>query len=214
MTRVYHDWEFLDAGEAGTYPISVGIHCPEKEMEYYAIFDNHTTLDMALRNEWLRNNVFNSLPFTFERDFDFPDGTESWSWDYNRDHPDYENIKLRRTIRSEVQSFLAEIENIELWGWYSAHDHYLLGTLFDRMMNLPGGVPMWTNDLRQEAHRLRVPMDLIPQQESGLHNALADAKHMPVIHSYLEQVGHQMLQKLYNHAVILGMREGRDGLGA
>jgi hypothetical protein len=43
------------------------------------------------------------------------------------------------------------------------------------MIGLPKGVPMWTNDLRQEAERLGNP-DL-PEQAEGEHNALADALH-------------------------------------
>jgi hypothetical protein len=43
------------------------------------------------------------------------------------------------------------------------------------MDDLPDGVPMWTGDLRQEAHRLGNPE--LPEQPSGVHNALQDARH-------------------------------------
>ena len=52
------------------------------------------------------------------------------------------------------------------------------------MVSLPNGVPMWTNDLKQEAQRLGNPQ--VPQQDHGQHNALADARHNKVIAEFLD----------------------------
>jgi hypothetical protein len=43
------------------------------------------------------------------------------------------------------------------------------------MIDLPDGVPMWTNDIQQEAVRLGIAL---PEQAQGQHNALADARHL------------------------------------
>jgi hypothetical protein len=43
------------------------------------------------------------------------------------------------------------------------------------MIDLPDGVPMFTNDLKQEAVRLGSPV--MPEQGQGEHHALADARH-------------------------------------
>ncbi len=51
------------------------------------------------------------------------------------------------------------------------------------MIDLPKGVPMWTNDLRQEVHRLGNPE--LPEQPSGLHNALEDARHLKAMDDHV-----------------------------
>lgn len=188
--RVYHDWEFHDLGYV-VNPLSVGLVCPEANKKYYAVFEDIDTITQAVQNPWLRANVFSSLPMKVERDVDYPDGSEAWCWLYDENHKDYGRLRTREEIRSEVTDFFEEISwsgDIELWGWYSGYDHFLLGSLFGKMMNFPSYLPMWTNDLRQEAHRLRVDPDEIPQQLEGVHNSLADADHMVNIHSYLKTI--------------------------
>lgn len=60
---------------------------------------------------------------------------------------------------------------------YGAYDHVVLCQLFGRMIDLPKGFPMWTNDLRQETERLGVNRAAdFPVQPDGEHNALADAR--------------------------------------
>ena len=51
------------------------------------------------------------------------------------------------------------------------------------MIDLPEGVPMWTNDLKQECARLGDPR--VPEQGPGEHNALADARHNRDIAEFL-----------------------------
>jgi hypothetical protein len=45
---------------------------------------------------------------------------------------------------------------------------------------------MWTNDLKQEHLRLGEP--LLPEQDGGLHNALADARHIKVMAEHLDAI--------------------------
>ena len=42
---------------------------------------------------------------------------------------------------------------------------------------------MWTNDLKQECERVGNPR--MPEQESGEHNALADARHVRAMAAFL-----------------------------
>ena len=98
------------------------------------------------------------------------------------DHPD---VRPRRQIARAVEDFITGTPQPELVAWYAAYDHVALAQLWGSMSDLPAGVPMWTNDLRQEAHRLGFSDDDVPQQTAGQHNALADARHNKVIAEWL-----------------------------
>jgi hypothetical protein len=80
----------------------------------------------------------------------------------------------RSEIRNAVRAFIANTPEPELWAWYGAYDHVLLAQLFGRMIDLPAGIPMWTNDLQQECHRLGDPQ--LPERDDDEHHALADAR--------------------------------------
>lgn len=79
-------------------------------------------------------------------------------------------------IRDHVESFLTSKgkHNNELWGYYADYDHVVLAQLFGRMVDMPEGVPWYTLDIKQEAHRLGNPE--LPRQTSTEHHALADAR--------------------------------------
>jgi hypothetical protein len=55
------------------------------------------------------------------------------------------------------------------------------------MIDLPDGVPMFTHDIQQERSRLGLAWDDLPQQESGEHNALADARHNQTVRRWLAE---------------------------
>lgn len=69
-----------------------------------------------------------------------------------------------------------------------AYDHVGLCQLWGRMIDLATGLPMFTNDIQQEARRLGVTWDELPPQPDGHHNALADARHNVVKREYLRTV--------------------------
>lgn len=170
--KIYMDWEFLEDGET-IDPISVAL-VREDGSEYYAVF-RAMPVARIMKHEWLRANVVPSLPFVRH------DGIRPFRHPFlDHAHPD---VKMRAHIRDEVCRFIADTPDVELWGWYSAYDHVCLAQLFGRMIDLPDGVPMWTNDLRQEAERLGNPE--LPEQASGVHNALADARHIKVMAEHL-----------------------------
>lgn len=92
-------------------------------------------------------------------------------------------VKRRAVIAAEVRGFLLAEPDPELWAWYGAYDHVVLCQLWGRMIDVPKGVPMWTNDLKQEVMRRGNPT--MPKQVDGEHNALADARHVKAMYEFL-----------------------------
>lgn len=167
MTRYFYDCEFIDDGVTIDL-VSIGITC-EDGREFYAVSSEFSVAKLHA-NSWLVENVRPSLPQRAERD-----GCRCiCRWHLDRDHPD---VRSRAQIARAVRDFLLSgASKPELWAWYGAYDHVVLAQLWGRMIDLPDGIPMWTNDLQQEVVRLVDPQ--IPEQAEGLHNALADARHL------------------------------------
>lgn len=188
MTRVFYDCEFLEDGKTIEL-ISIGM-VAEDGREYYAVSRRLTArtwrgwkLRRRLRaHTWLMENVVPSLPQ--------PHG--DWrnhmphDWLFNYLDP---AVKRHKRIAADVAAFIQATPEPELWAWYGAYDHVALAQLFGRMIDLPDGVPMWTNDLKQEAMRLGDPT--LPEQPDGVHNALADARHNLVRAQYLDSIASQ-----------------------
>ena len=175
MTRYWYDTEFIEDGKTIDL-ISIGI-VAEDGREYYAVCDSIDHGDAYYRirrHSWLLENVVRSLPLAnFHRIDDSPSGALG-SFDLDRASP---AVKRRELIAQEVRDFLiGRNERVELWGYYSAYDHVVLAQLFGTMMNLPKGVPMWTNDLMQFAASIGLDDSTFPQQAGTAHNALDDAR--------------------------------------
>ncbi len=163
--KYFYDTEFLEDGKTIEL-ISIGI-VAEDGREYYAV-SSEMPWNRICKHEWLMQNVVPQL------------GDER---------------KSRATIRDEVSDFLFPVQKTllgivnrglpELWAWFGSYDHVVLAQLFGTMMDFPNHVPMWTNDLRQEQHRRGNPG--LPEQPEGLHNALADAKHLKLRYEYLHK---------------------------
>jgi 3'-5' exoribonuclease-like protein len=164
-TRYFLDTEFVDNGRTIDL-ISIGIVCDDGR-EYYAV-NQEARLDLA--NDWVRKNVLPQLP---------PYGAPEW--------------KTREQIRQDVEKFMtAWIEtdalkseslpslppvraaDIEVWSYFADYDWIALCQLFGPMMALPTHFPMYCMDLKQLSVLLGSPEH--PQQESGEHNALEDAR--------------------------------------
>lgn len=167
--KYFYDSEFLEDGRTIEL-ISIGIVSSDGR-EYYAVTAEATRGSLLCRikkHDWLMANVVPSLPRAHgDWRMHMP---KSWLFDYSSPL-----VKPRARIASEVQSFLLAGDRPELWAWYGAYDHVALCQLWGRMIDLPEGVPMWTNDLQQEVQRLGNPR--MPEQASGVHNALEDARH-------------------------------------
>lgn len=188
MTRVFYDLEFLEDGHSIEL-ISIGM-CTDDDRRYYAVngdldapthpTDTISAWDRIKRHPWLVENVLPHLPITDAKSLERYNANSAPLFGphptLNGVNLDYSNtaVKGRQVIANEVRDFIqAAGPDVELWAWYGAYDHVALCQLWGRMIDLPDGVPMWTNDLRQERRRLGDPG--VPAQDTPEHNALEDA---------------------------------------
>lgn len=163
------DCEFLEDGRTIEL-ISIAL-VAEDGSEFYAI-NGEMPLGRIARHKWLMTHVMPYLPV-------HPPGPDAWdTW-----HEDFDRVMTRFQIARGVQRFITRYTDPCLWADHGAYDHVVLAQLFGPMMDLPHGIPMWTADIRQEARRLGNPRE--PQQLSGLHHALRDARHQQSVRRFL-----------------------------
>lgn len=191
--RIWYDTEFLEDGRTIEL-ISIGM-IAEDGRELYVVneeIDTGSLHELICQHQWLMENVVPSLPLHVDTRGQKSHGRISTSSRYqgffNLDMTSNE-VMPRRMIRNAVRDFILATPDPELWAWYGAYDHVALAQLWGRMIHLPKGVPMWTNDLKQECMRLGNPD--MPAQDEGLHNALADARHNRVMHEFLENLARE-----------------------
>lgn len=205
MTRVFYDTEFLEDGRTIEL-ISIGL-ITDDGRSYYAVngdLDDTSRRDPDLRggyigktpweriveHDWLVRNVVPHLPLVGRPTATLGGifGGRANVRGARLDHTD-SNVKPRQVIANEVRDFIqAAGTDVELWAWYGAYDHVALCQLWGRMIDLPDGVPMYTNDLRQEQHRLGIDSTDMPKQaDGGEHNALADATHNRDVARFLDR---------------------------
>lgn len=174
--RVFYDFEFFEhqvsygpfwrKRSAWTVePISIGIKA-EDGREYYAVWRD-APWHLIKRNDWLMENVVPSLPRLAGDQRNHAPA----SWLFNMAARE---VKPARQIAGEVAEFLQAIPDVDLWADFSAFDHVSLAWMWGKMINLPDGVPMYTNDLRTRWQQLGRP--LLSRQNIGGHNALEDAR--------------------------------------
>jgi hypothetical protein len=176
VTAIDYDLEFLEDGKTIEL-ISIGMVCDDGR-EYYAV-NSDMPVKSIRRHEWLMANVVPHLPHGHgDRRNHLP---RRWLIDYFDP-----TVKARKTIAAEVAAFIQDAgPEVELWANYGAYDHVALAQLWGPMIALPDGVPMFTNDIQQERARLGLAWDDLPKQESGEHNALADARHNQTVRRWL-----------------------------
>lgn len=97
-------------------------------------------------------------------------------------HLGTENVKPRRQIRDEIRQFLLADQKPEIWGWFCDYDWVVLCQLFGRMVDIPTGMPRFCRDVRQLCEYVGNPE--MPEQASGKHNALSDARHVKVMYDF------------------------------
>ncbi|TDP29887.1 3'-5' exoribonuclease [Nocardia ignorata] len=195
MTLYAYDTEFLEDGRTIEL-ISIGIVC-EDGREYYAV-NSDMPLNQIKANDWLVRNVLPSLPLNWRTGLDrylaHPRNTfPKPSIDLVDLDTKSTLVKPKWVIANEVREFLVgdltpageldgrpfyfDTDLPELWADYGAYDHVALAQLWGRMIDLPAGVPMYTNDLQQALRKVPDGFEP-PEQTEGQHNALADAKHV------------------------------------
>jgi hypothetical protein len=179
--KIFYDTEFIEDGRTIDL-ISIGM-VAEDGRELYLVNDeiDDDPLSERIRgHNWLMENVIPHLPLKTRHDgrpsVDMPGSPNVFPRKLGHFGLDLSDNRIvpRRFIRNSVRDFIQATPDAELWAWYGAYDHVVLAQLFGRMIDLPEGVPMWTNDLKQEVVRLGNPH--LTKQETGDHNALADAR--------------------------------------
>jgi hypothetical protein len=204
----FYDLEFLEDGTTIDL-ISIGIVSMDGG-EYYAVNSDINTPMMQHwigTHDFLAKHVVKHLPLTNDaavaeqlerakhsgRTEYFgigaawrEEGSECLDWSLDLDDPD---VKPRSVIADEVcQHFLdrEDASKTRLWANYGAYDHVGLMQLWGPMVKRPPFLPMFTHDLQQFASFLGVSEKSFPAQETGQHDALADARHNREIFAYLE----------------------------
>jgi hypothetical protein len=189
VTGIDYDLEFLEDGSTIDI-ISIGMAADDGR-SYYAV-NSDADWERIKANDWLVRNVLPSLPMRGKTTLDT----------YVANHPNHyprpglsmvgpdkadSRVKPHWVIANEVRDFIQATPEPQLWADYGAYDHVALCQLWGTMMRLPDGVPMWTHDLRQEIERLGLTDADLPQQETGLHNALNDAYQNQAVRRWLAE---------------------------
>jgi hypothetical protein len=145
-----YDCEFLETARGTLELVSIAFVDRTGQREYYAV---STAFDPDDAVPWVRQHVLPQLP-----------------------EPSHGAWRSRERIRADLEELLlADEDDPELWAWYAAYDHVVFAQLWGMMPALPRRLPRFTHDLRSLWDLLGRPP--LPRQPSGLHDALADARH-------------------------------------
>lgn len=175
--RYFYDTEFKEDGRTIDL-ISIGIVC-EDGREYYAVSDEFDTRRVAQDN-WLMDNVMSSIDHIKHVSVDFEGAPVV------RDLLVTDPAAISKAqMAQDILDFTAGTK-VEWWNWYGAYDHVALCQIWGRMIDLPEGMPMYSNDIKQ-LHK-QAGFCAMPKQPAGLHNALEDAKFNVIRWSYLSQL--------------------------
>jgi hypothetical protein len=161
--KYFFDCEFIESGSKNPIQlISIGMVC-EDGREYYAISDE---FDPTTASDWVVENVILKLERDVER-------------------------KSNKDIASDLVRFVwADVdgnrEKPEFWAYYADYDWVVFCQLFGAMMDLPSDFPMYCRDIKQWCSQLGNPR--LPPQETGEHNALADARWNSEAYDFLSSV--------------------------
>jgi 3' exoribonuclease, RNase T-like len=85
-------------------------------------------------------------------------------------------------IRRALVEFVGD-DRPQWWGYFASFDLVVLCQLFGGMMELPDRWPMVIHDLEQL--RIHLGVGALPEQKSGMHNALADARWNREVYHFL-----------------------------
>ncbi|NUS43628.1 MAG: polyadenylate-specific 3'-exoribonuclease AS [Mycobacteriaceae bacterium] len=147
--RYFYDCEFIEDGVTIDL-VSIAV-VAEDGREYYAV---STEFDADRAGPWVRKHVLPKLP---------PASSPLW--------------RGRERIRDDLLAFLIPRPSVqpEMWAWVAAYDHVALCQLWGSMVDLPTGIPRYTNELRQLWDSAGRPP--LPPAPADAHDALADARH-------------------------------------
>lgn len=182
--KVFYDTEFLEDGKTIEL-ISIGM-VAENGTTYQA-YNSEMPTERIKNHHWLMGNVVPHLPLV--NGVGEIDGKKYFTLDYKD-----VNVKPRWVIANEVRTWLRSFDSLELWAYYCSYDHVALAQMFGPMVNLPMGIPMFTNDLRQLIGLVGKVTGLSKQQlmpkypDHVEHDALSDARQVMMHYNHLRTV--------------------------
>lgn len=98
--------------------------------------------------------------------------------------------RTRDDIVLELLRFIRiDEEKPEIWGWCAGYDFVALCQLFGTMLDLPVGWPHYIRDLQYLLDERGITDDKLPPQTGQAHNALADARHLRELWTWLSVSG-------------------------
>lgn len=193
--RYFLDTEFIDDGKTIDL-ISIGI-VAEDGREHYA---QSVEFKADKASDWVREHIFPTLLLhetpVGKSPHAYRQGLLNNTMRNHRDgqceddeHGKYADCpwRTRAQIKHDILSFM-DVEAYgkpELWGWCSGYDWVVFCQLFGTMMDLPTGYPHYIKDFQQVLDERGISDDELPEQEDGLHNALADAQHLKKLWGYI-----------------------------
>lgn len=171
------DTEFIEDGKTIDL-VSIALVC-EDGREFYA---ESKEADLSKASVWVHENVISNL---WHKQ---PDKSEFNAW--IRDGG-VGGLMSRAEISSAIKGFLnpeelADIPKPVFWGYFADYDWVVFCQLFGTMMQLPKGMPMFCNDIKQLCDSHGNPR--LPEQGKGEHNALADARWNKQAYYFLQKM--------------------------
>ena len=146
--RWFLDTEFNEDGETIEL-ISIALVSEKLEM-YYAVSADFNESHIRRTNPWVAQNVLPQL-----------EGEERIP---------------RAQIRDDIKDLVLFRDKPEFWGYFADYDWVVFCQLFGKMIDLPRGMPMYCNDLKQLMRERGIRKEDLPSQDGQEHNALADAR--------------------------------------
>lgn len=151
--KYFYDTEFYEDGER-IHLISIGI-VAEDGRELY-LENGDFDWSMVPEDHWIQENVRPHLT-----------------------GPLVSRAFIAKAVEQFICKNLDDFTPNRLYGYYVAYDHVVLAQLSGRMVDMPKGMPWFSNDLKQmldaDPHRLGNLADLV-KQDGTQHHALEDAK--------------------------------------
>lgn len=178
--KYWYDCEFLENGKT-IRMISIGM-VDQSGREYYAENRLAPWTEIA-DHKWLMKNVVPSLSEAAKELLPRAGGRR---WKYPTQQTG-SAVKDPIVIANDLRDFVGNDPCPEFWAYYAAYDHICLCQLYGRMLDLPKNFPMMTMDIKQKQKMMWREIEL-PVQESGHHNALADARWHKLAFEFLDNL--------------------------
>jgi hypothetical protein len=174
---VFLDCEFLVDEVTNHGTLSIGL-CDTSDREFYAI-NSEAYWATATRNDFHREYTLPQMPM-IHGDWLYPDVRDPAVMDI-------------ASIRAGVQTFFGYSDRSDtvMYANCGAQDLIRIHALWRHNWgDMPKSIPHWFFDLKALVYILGIDENTLPVQESGAHNALADAKHNRDVWKYImERMG-------------------------